>query len=124
MRGLPPQLDLELEKRVQDLCLSGIREGLIQSAHDTSEGGLAVAIAECCMAPGEEGIIGGEIGLRDEIRADALLFGETQSRIIITVREDKVEKLKEMGREMDVPVSVIGRVGKEVIIDVRHIWHL
>jgi phosphoribosylformylglycinamidine synthase len=113
VRGVPPQLDLELEKRVQDLCLNGIREGLIKSAHDTSEGGLAVAIAECCMTPGDGGgiIIGAEVELRDEIRADALLFGETQSRIIITVRQDKVEKIEEMGRERDVPVSIIGKVG-------------
>ncbi|MBI5406273.1 MAG: phosphoribosylformylglycinamidine synthase subunit PurL [Nitrospirae bacterium] len=118
VRGVPPQLDLELEKRVQDLCLSGIREGLIKSAHDTSEGGLAVALAECCMTPGEERsiIIGAEIGLRDEIRADALLFGETQSRIIITVRQEQVEKIKEMGRESGVPVSVIGRVGGDRLL--------
>ena len=118
VRGVPPQLDMELEKRVQDLCLNGIREGLIKSAHDTSEGGLAVAIAECCLTPRDGGgiIIGAEVGLRDEIRADALLFGETQSRIIITVRQDKVEKIEEMGREMDVPVSVIGRVGGDRLL--------
>src|SRR3990172_13432208 len=63
IRGVPPQLDLELEKKVQDLCLYGIKQGIIKSAHDTSEGGLAVAIAECCMRSEDNGNIGALIDL-------------------------------------------------------------
>jgi phosphoribosylformylglycinamidine synthase len=119
VRGLPPRLDLELEKKVQDLCLYGIKEGIIKSAHDTSEGGLAVALGECCISSGERGVIGAEIDLMDDIRPDALLFGETQSRIIITVGEDKAAGIERAGEERDVPVKIIGRVGGERLV-VRH----
>ena len=66
-----------------------IRKGLVNSAHDCSEGGLAVALAECCIAGG----IGAEVILTESIRASSLLFGETQSRIIITTPKDSVDKV-------------------------------
>ena len=74
--GEPPNLDLELEARVQECCRMAIRDGMIRSAHDCSEGGLAVTLAESCIA--------GNIGLRCALipagRWDVkdLLFGETQ----------------------------------------------
>ncbi|MEK6584118.1 MAG: phosphoribosylformylglycinamidine synthase subunit PurL, partial [Nitrospirota bacterium] len=76
IRGVPPHLDLVLEKKVQDLCLYGIKQGIIKSAHDTSEGGLTIALAECCMRSEDKGNIGALIDLSDDIRPDALLFGE------------------------------------------------
>ena len=120
VRGVPPQLDLELEKGVQDLCLYGIREGIIKSAHDTSEGGLAVALAECCITSGGINNIGAEIDLDDDIRPDALLFGETQSRIIITVEKNNAGNIEKMGRNMNTPVKVIGRVrGDRLLVKQR-----
>ena len=119
IRGVPPQLDLELEKKVQDLCLYGIREGLIKSAHDTSEGGLAVAIAECCISKGGRENIGAKIDMDDDMRSDILLFGETQSRIVITVEQDRIADIEMQARDMDVPCRVIGRVGGESLI-IRH----
>ena len=116
IRGFPPCLDIELEKKVQDLCLRGIKEGWIKSAHDTSEGGLAVAISECCMLPEGTDNIGASIELPDDIRADALLFGETQSRIIITAASDKVAEIERIGEITDTPIKVIGRVGGERLI--------
>ena len=119
IRGVPPQLDLELEKKVQDLCLYGIREGLIKSAHDTSEGGLAVAIAECCISKGGRENVGAKIDMDDDMRSDILLFGETQSRIVITVEQGRITDIEMQARDMDVPCRVIGRVGGESLI-IRH----
>ena len=119
IRGVPPHLDLELEKKVQDLCLYGIREGIIKSAHDTSEGGLAVAIAECCISKGGRENIGAKIDMDDDMRSDILLFGETQSRIVITVEQGRITDIEMQARDMDVPCRVIGRVGGESLI-IRH----
>ncbi len=119
IRGVPPQLDLDLEKKVQDLCLYGIKQGIIKSAHDTSEGGLAVAIAECCIQQDDKKHIGAEIELTDDIRTDALLFGETQSRIVITVASDKVKALEDTAKTIGTPVKVIGKVGGERLL-IRH----
>ena len=85
--GRPPHLDLERELNVQKFVLAGIRNGLIKSAHDCSDGGLAVAIAECCIA----GNMGAGIEFPDTVEAadgtrlDAILFGESASRIVISV---------------------------------------
>ncbi|QCS50208.1 phosphoribosylformylglycinamidine synthase subunit PurL [Picosynechococcus sp. PCC 11901] len=83
--GIPPQVDFELEKAVQKTVREAIAAGLLSSAHDLAEGGLAVALAECC--------IGGKLGATVEItgsdRLDAILFGETCGKIIVSVAPDK-----------------------------------
>lgn len=83
--GIPPQVDFELEKAVQKTVREAIAAGLLNSAHDLAEGGLAVALAECC--------IGGKLGATVEItgtdRLDAILFGETCGKIIVSVAPDK-----------------------------------
>ena len=119
IRGVPPHLDLVLEKKVQDLCLYGIKQGIIKSAHDTSEGGLTIALAECCMRSEDKGNVGASIDLSDDIRPDALLFGETQSRIIITVTPENVKALEDAAKTMNTPVKVIGKVGGERLV-IRH----
>ncbi|MEK7775121.1 MAG: phosphoribosylformylglycinamidine synthase subunit PurL, partial [Candidatus Zixiibacteriota bacterium] len=83
-RGTVPPLDLAVETRLQKTLLSLIRQGFIKSAHDSSEGGIAIALAECCIA-NQRGQIGARITFGDVMRADALLFGETQSRVIVSV---------------------------------------
>ena len=98
---------------MQDLCLYGIKQGIIKSAHDSSEGGLTVALAECCMRSEDKGNIGALIDLSDDIRPDALLFGETQSRIIITVTPENVKALEDAAKTMNTPVKVIGKVGEK-----------
>ncbi len=119
VRGVPPFLDLDLEKKVQELCLYGIRQGIIKSAHDASEGGLAVALAECCIQAEDKKNIGAVIELSDDIRVDALLFGETQSRIIITVSPERVKDLEGVARNSGTPFTVIGKVGGERLV-IRH----
>lgn len=83
--GIPPQVDFALEKAVQKTVREAIAAGLLSSAHDLAEGGLAVALAECC--------IGGKLGATVEItgtdRLDAILFGETCGKIIVSVDPDK-----------------------------------
>jgi phosphoribosylformylglycinamidine synthase subunit PurL len=78
--GAPPRMDLAVAKRIHDACLGYIRQGIIQSAHDCSEGGIAVALAECCISNGDA-MIGATIDLPVSAAA---LFGESQSRIVIT----------------------------------------
>src|SRR6185436_2522092 len=102
--GLPPRIDLEREKELHSALRSLIYGGGIKSAHDCSEGGLAVAIAECCIsnqvARETPRLLGAEIDLStiaDE-RLDALLFGETQSRIIISVKAVEATKAIERAK--------------------------
>jgi len=109
--GLPPALDLDLEARVQRACLRAIREGLIRSAHDISDGGLAVALAEACFGgPGGEGLVGAVIELAPG-RLDGLLFGEEQSRIVISFDPTKASRLREVAEAEGAPLTILGRVG-------------
>jgi phosphoribosylformylglycinamidine synthase len=83
--GKPPAVDFELERQVQEVCRYGIRQGWIGSAHDCAEGGLSVALAECCVS----GQLGADITLPSAAeRLDAVLFGELASRIIISLKPD------------------------------------
>lgn len=107
--GRPPALDLELERDVQAAVRDAIRAGLVKSAHDCSEGGIAVALAESCMA----GNVGADIHLDDELAPAASLFGETQSRIVVTAAEADADALVESLIAHGVPYSVIGTVGGE-----------
>jgi phosphoribosylformylglycinamidine synthase len=83
--GKPPAVDFELERRVQEACRHGIRQGWLNSAHDLAEGGLAVALAECCIS----GQLGAEIYLqKSQLRFDEILFGETASNIVVSVKPE------------------------------------
>ncbi|HUK84063.1 MAG TPA: phosphoribosylformylglycinamidine synthase subunit PurL [Verrucomicrobiae bacterium] len=91
--GTPPRMNLSHAKRIHDTLLDLIRRGWVKSAHDCSEGGLAVALAECCMSNGDA-MIGAEIDLsRFGGRLEALLFGETQSRIIVSCAPEHAKKI-------------------------------
>jgi len=116
-KGQPPALDFNLEKRVQECCRQAIRQELASTAHDLSEGGLAVALAECSFRSPKK--IGFEVRLKDDIRTDALLFGESQSRIILTVKEKDTRRLLALARKLKVPARVIGRTGGRKMV----IWH-
>lgn len=111
--GRPPELDLERELAVQKLTLAAIRSGLAKSAHDISDGGLAVTVAESCIV----GNIGAAIEIPPEAevqvntRLDAVLFGETQSRVVLSVAPQHLEQLKAMAQRAGVPMSYLGSVG-------------
>ncbi len=107
-KGPPPSIDLQYEKKVQELCREAISEGLLHSAHDISEGGLAVCLAECSFLSPDK--LGFEVDLDEPIRPDALLFGETQSRIIVSLPEKNFSRFIFLAERKGVPVKIIGRV--------------
>jgi phosphoribosylformylglycinamidine synthase subunit PurL len=105
--GEAPRLDLALEKRVQTTCTEGIRRDLIGSAHDCSEGGVAVALLECCLA----GKRGAALKVDTSLEPLVWLFSESQSRFIITVPDDKLEMMETLARKKDIPYTVLGKTG-------------
>ncbi len=116
VQGLPPALDLEKEKALQELLIDLAKEQICKSAHDCSEGGLAVALAECCISAPEKAL-GAEIVLPErDIRQDAYLFGESQSRVVVSVSEGKDEEyLCARALKKGVPLYKIGTVGGECL---------
>jgi phosphoribosylformylglycinamidine synthase len=109
-RGTPPWIDLKMEQAVQNCCRDAIEQELLCSAHDVSDGGLAVTLAECCIG-GPEKPLGVRIDTREMIRADALLFSESQSRIVVSLKEENVGRLNDIAAQYGVPAQVIGTVG-------------
>jgi phosphoribosylformylglycinamidine synthase len=107
--GAPPHCDLAREKATIDALLDAIRAGVVRSAHDCSDGGLGVALAECCIAD-ENGTIGAEIELTkwSSLSTRALLFGEGQARIIASTSESPT--VLELALKHGVPARVIGQV--------------
>ncbi len=108
--GEIPQIDLRFEKKLIDTLLGLIHQQLIKSAHDVSDGGLAVALAECCVMH-KNNPIGAEINLDFSFRKDFYLFSESQSRIIITIKPENQTQLEKILLEKEIPFSKIGRVG-------------
>ena len=108
--GKPPVLDRKHEKQVQDFCWELIQKGFISSAHDCSEGGLAIAVAESCFSYGGQ-TLGATLTLESTLRNDTLLFGETQSRIIISFPEERINEIEDLAMAFPVDFSLIGKVG-------------
>jgi phosphoribosylformylglycinamidine synthase II len=125
--GPVPRIDLEQEIKVQNAVRHLIRAGLVRSAHDCSEGGLAVALAECCFNPGN--LLGAQIDVRTHcspdpvghrertghkpVATEEILFDEAQSRIIISVALSGLDKATAMLQEAEVPFHHLGSVGGE-----------
>lgn len=131
--GRPPALDLEIEKKLLGSVLSAIQSGLVQSAHDLSEGGLSVALAESCIS----GKLGATVALDSEgLRHDLLLFSESQSRILLSATPAQADALESHIQSQGVPVRRIGQVqgtelqiqldGKQVLAEqvsnLRQVW--
>ena len=112
-KGHPPQIDLGKEKNIHELCLEAASRRIIESAHDVSEGGLAVCLAECSFLSPKK--IGFSLDLQDEIRYDALLFGETQSRIVVSTKKQNIQKLLSLAKKRKVKATVLGKTGGERI---------
>jgi len=109
-QGIPPMLDLETARKANDAVLKLMDLGLVKSCHDVSEGGLAVALAECAIA----GKIGVQVGLSTQgLRRDALLFGESPSRFVLTVAPANGDMLESVLAETGVPFEVVGWVRGE-----------
>ncbi len=118
--GHPPALDLQRERAVQQLCLEAYRAGLLHSAHDCSDGGLAVALAEACIW-GSVGMIaevnplasgaGGAV----DLKTLALCFGEAPSRIVVSLGADAWPRLSALAAAAGVPISRLGIVGGDTL---------
>lgn len=109
-----PSFDLEEEYQLQQAVLSLIKNKLILSAHDVSEGGLFITLCES----GFNGNLGFEIRTNDTIRKDAFLFGEAQSRVIVSANKDQLENLELAMQSYAVPYTIIGEVtDKNIWID-------
>ena len=115
--GLPPRVDLVAARKLHDTTLSLIRSGAVKSAHDASEGGLAVALAESCfshqIAKETFQFLGATVDLSavTGTRLDALLFGETQNRIVLSVAPANVDAVLAQAQATGVPATKIGTVG-------------
>lgn len=99
--GLPPILDMEKEKRVQAAMREIVAGGFAESAHDLSDGGFAVALAECCMGPAE---IGAQIDLDSHLRPELLAFHEAPSRILISSAQPKRIQAIAEAHGVDAPI--------------------
>jgi phosphoribosylformylglycinamidine synthase len=110
--GEVPAIDLNLEKLVQQTCLKLADEFLLESAHDCSDGGLAVAIAESCFSSLNRKATGAEINLKSEnLSNETVLFSESPSRIVVSFAAGNLERIKAIVRETNCPFAVIGKVG-------------
>jgi phosphoribosylformylglycinamidine synthase subunit PurL len=123
VQGRPPTVELDLERRVQRCCLEAIRGGVVRSAHDCSDGGLAVTLAEGCISdPNKQ--VGVDVTLPEAIRPDALLFGESQSRIVLSVREADVSRVQAIADHHGVKVTPVGRTGGSRFICRSRTFHI
>jgi phosphoribosylformylglycinamidine synthase len=115
--GTPPRCDLDTAKTLHSTLLGLIHSGVVKSAHDCSEGGLAVCLAESCIsqiiARETPRLIGATVDLSQfkDVRLDALLFGETQSRVVVTCKALDAVKVVERAKLLGVPAVQIGKVG-------------
>jgi phosphoribosylformylglycinamidine synthase len=111
--GSPPELDLSREQALQRLVVRAIREGLVESAHDCAEGGLAIALAECCFdsSIGVTAEVKGVGDVPQAFRVNATVFGESASRVVVSAPPGKTATLLSLAAELAVPAQVIGRTG-------------
>ena len=119
VRGVPPVLDLAAERALERLLVAAAADGLLESAHDSSEGGLAVTLAECCF---ESGGVGVDVTIPTAAAAGpaawrlvATLFGEAASQVIVSVAEADADEVLARARASGVPAQAIGRTGGERI---------
>jgi phosphoribosylformylglycinamidine synthase II len=117
IKGDTPYIDLDYEKKNQDAVLELIRAGMLKSCHDLSEGGLAIGLAECCISNRDKQL-GCKAHLDTDLRKDIALFGESQSRFIISFDPTKKIEIQNRLDEMEIDYKVIGLVtGIRLIID-------
>jgi phosphoribosylformylglycinamidine synthase len=109
--GEVPKLDLGRERSVQNACLKAAEAGLLKSAHDCSDGGLAVAIAESCFSSLGRDSIGAKLDLGSELASTILLFSETPSRIIVTFDPADEVAVKLIAENNNAPFAILGSVG-------------
>ncbi len=110
--GELPQVDFEAEKRLVNLLVRSAEQGLIESAHDVSDGGLAVCLTECCIGD-RRSMIGVTVDFPVKGSVAAHLFGETPGLVVVSVHPERAKKFESVATECDVPVRMIGTTGGE-----------
>jgi len=105
-RGDAPEVDLEREKGIIDFMCEAADKRLVKSAHDVSEGGLAVALCEMCFGGGNVGVT---VKLESGIRNDALLFGENHGRVVLEIDVNNAQAITALAEKYNLPISKIGR---------------
>jgi phosphoribosylformylglycinamidine synthase subunit PurL len=117
--GVPPSIDLVAERALQTLVVSLADERLIRSANDCSEGGVAVALAECCFdtngVGAEVSIAGVKVSRDHGVNQAAALFGESASRIVVSLTTGALAEVLERAAAAGVPASVIGQTGGNLL---------
>jgi len=109
--GRLSRLDLKLEQAVQAACLQASDEGLLRSAHDCSDGGLSVALAESCFSTLNRPSTGATVELTGTLPVAAQLFAETPSRIVVSFEESARARIEQIASGLGCPLSIIGHVG-------------
>ena len=110
IQGPIPHLNLELEMGIQELCLDAIKKGIIKSAHDLSDGGLAVNLSESLIQ--SKAGLGAKLDVVRKLHNSELLFGECQSVIIVTLEESALYELILLAQNLNVHTQTIGRVNE------------
>jgi phosphoribosylformylglycinamidine synthase subunit PurL len=108
-----PRLDLEAERSVQTACLRAAENGLLRSAHDCSDGGLAVTLAECCFSSHNRPAFGADIDLTGEYDLATRLFSETPSRIIVSFDQANLGDMEEIVAAASCQMTLLGNVGSD-----------
>ncbi len=117
LAGRCPAIDLDRERALHEFLLEAIKRGLVKSAHDCSEGGLACCLAECCLSRPEGRAIGAKLDL-DLLpgRPDFMLFCENQTRAVISANEGSEPELRSLAGERGVDFMRIGKVGGDLFV--------
>jgi phosphoribosylformylglycinamidine synthase len=118
VRGAPPAVDLKAERALQDLLVTLADARLIRSAHDCSDGGLAVTLAECCFGGGvgaEIAVDGVSVSADARMNEAAALFGESASRVIVSLPSDNVTEVLQQAAAARVPARVVGETGGNLL---------
>ena len=122
--GEPPAIDLAAEKRLQDCLVALATEGAVESAHDISDGGLAVTLAESCFASAGAGLassaLGAIVSLEDAAPAESVLFGENGARAVVSVSPAKLARVLESARQYNVAARELGKVTREGSFRIEH----
>ena len=119
VKGPPPRIDLALEARLQGLVLELLRARprLLRSVHDVSDGGLGIALAECCAATDDaEAMVGAEVTLPDGETPAAALFGEAPSRVVVSVAPGDVAEIERLATARGVPARRLGVTGGQRLV--------
>jgi phosphoribosylformylglycinamidine synthase len=120
----PPSIDLAAEKRLQDCLIALAAEGTVQSAHDISDGGVAVTLAESCFASVGAGLappaLGANVSLDDPSPAEASLFNERGARAVVSVTPSKLAAVLNTARQYNVAARELGQVTRDGSFRIEH----